>query len=448
MNDERFNTKLRGYYDETIANINQEIDANYESLAKRGISREAVSQIDVEAYQSEAAKIVKAASAMRKAGHKVTYSDFSDEVNTRMRVYNATMRINRLEYLKSQIGLEIVRSGMNIDNALREKLTDDYISEVKRQAGILGVSAQPSMWADKRVAKVVMAQTDSATFSKRIWANQDALKARLDEVISTGIIQGQSPHKMAQRLKVQVRDTVTNHRYVTERLARTESARVQYKAQIESIRKNGYKYVQWFAEPKACAECSRISRQDNGYGPGIYKISKVPRIPEDTHPNCRCSISGTWVEGKQNLSSSTKMTHRSTHQLKGNDNVPTDRMNKILRSFILRGGTVETGPSVDEHLKGQSASAAIVDENTILIASWATEMAIREEALHARQLQRAGDEELSQLDNVKLEIEAQHLLLSYAKQYDISYNEIKQLEENLKYWQKQLESLEGGGHDA
>ena len=306
-NDEQFNARIQSYYDEAIANINREIESNYESLAKRGIGREAVSQMDVEAYQSEAAKIVRQAAEMRKAGHKVTYSDFSDEVNTRLRVYNATMRINRLEYLKSQVGLEMVRSGMKVDSAMREKLTDDYISEVKRQVGILGVSAQPSMWTNKEVAKVVMAQTNSSTFSKRIWANQDVLKARLDEVITSGIVRGDSPRKMATRLREQVRSTVKNQGYVTERIARTESARVQFKAQMNQISKNGYRFVKWFAEPKACAECSRIYHADNGYGEGVYKISKVPQIP--VHPNCRCSISPTWVKDKDNLDVDKRRKH-------------------------------------------------------------------------------------------------------------------------------------------
>lgn len=255
----------------------------------------------MEAYQREAQEVVAQAQAMRKHGKAVTYADFNEEINQRMKVYNATMRINRLELLKSQVGVHLTGATANIDSELQQKLGSDYISELKRQAGIMEVTATPSMWTGKKVAKIVMAQTGGANFSKRLWANQDALKARLDEVISTGIIQGQSPHKMAQRLKSQVKDTVANHRYVTERIARTESARVQYTAQIESIKKNGYQFVRWFAEPKACVICSHIVHQDNGYGPGIYKIDKVPRIPDDTHPNCRCSISETWVEGQQNM---------------------------------------------------------------------------------------------------------------------------------------------------
>ena len=76
---------------------------------------------------------------------------------------------------------------------------------------------------------------------------------------------------------------------------------------IEAIQKNGYQYVQWFAEPKACATCHSIARQDNGYGPGIYKINKVPKIPDDTHPNCRCAISETWVDDEQNLGTIQEM---------------------------------------------------------------------------------------------------------------------------------------------
>lgn len=38
---------------------------------------------------------------MRQAGHEVVYKDFTKEVNERLRVYDATMRINRLEHIKA-----------------------------------------------------------------------------------------------------------------------------------------------------------------------------------------------------------------------------------------------------------------------------------------------------------------------------------------------------------
>ncbi len=300
-NDAKFNQQLQGYYDRAIADINKTIDAEYDKFQDPETARKAVSQMDVQQYQNTAKEIVSKAEQMRKDGKLVTYGDFSDEVNARLKVYNATMRINRLENIKSQIGAEMLSANLDVQSAISDKLTDDYQAEIKRQAGIMGETTEGKLWTSKQVAKVVMTQTAGADFSKRIWANQDALKAELDGIISTGIIRGESPRKMATRLKAQIKDSVTNHKYVTERIARTESARVQYTAQIDSIKKNGYQFVQWFAEPKACATCRAIARKDNGYGEGIYKIDKVPLIPDDTHPNCRCSISETWVDGEQNL---------------------------------------------------------------------------------------------------------------------------------------------------
>lgn len=304
-NDQQFNQKIADYYQRAIDQINRTIDANANLIVdSKGnhTGYQPVTAGQMSTYQREAKHVVQQANQMRAEGKTPTYGNWSDAVNNRMRAYNATMRINRLELIKSQIGVYLTDATTETDKALTTKLSDDYIKECKRQAGIMEVTAQPSMWTTPKVAKIVMAQTNSATFSDRLWANQDALKARLDAIISNGVIQGQNPRKMATQLKKQVKTTVTNQRYVTERIARTESARVQFSAQMESIKANGYEYVQWFAEIKACIECKEIARKDNGFGPGIYKIGKVPRIPDDTHPNCRCAISETWVEDKKNLS--------------------------------------------------------------------------------------------------------------------------------------------------
>lgn len=216
-----------------------------------------------------------------------------------MKVYNATMRLNRLEYLKSQIGLTMVDLGMDIDGEMREKVRDDYMDEVKRQSSILGKDlTKTSLWSSLTVATIIMAQTGSANFSQRIWANIDALKAELDAVISTGIIRGDNPREMARLLKKHVRQTVDNHRYVTERIARTESARVQHKAQVSSLIKMDYRFCKWHAEPGACKICSDIVNNDDGFGKGVYEIDDCPIVP--AHPNCRCGISAYWVDGENN----------------------------------------------------------------------------------------------------------------------------------------------------
>lgn len=306
--DVAFNRLIARYYRNVVVQINKDIDHQYQSLAKSvGGLKNAYSEVnsaDIADYEVEAQKLVMQAAQMRASVKKVTYASFSDDVNRRMKIYNATMRINRLEYLKSQVGLRLAEANMNIANELNLKLTNDYIKETKRQAGILGKTLQyNTSLLNNDVSKIVMASTEGANWSQRLWANNDALKAQLDAVLSTGIITGQSNQAMARRLRDQVKSTVDNSRYVTERLARTESARVQYQAQIDSIKANDYKYVKWYAEPGACRICQEINDND-GYdlGYGVFPVDEVPSIP--IHPNCRCSISAYWVDGKNNLGKS------------------------------------------------------------------------------------------------------------------------------------------------
>ena len=147
-NDEAFNTKLRDYYERALDRIQAEIDSELQKLVSNGKVdvtnvQKSVSAEDMKRFEREAKELVAKASRLRKQGKFVTYDDFSREENARMRVYNVIMRVNRLEYLKAQIGLFLVDLGSDIGHELAEKLTDDYISEVKRQAGILGENLGP-----------------------------------------------------------------------------------------------------------------------------------------------------------------------------------------------------------------------------------------------------------------------------------------------------------------
>lgn len=344
-NDAAFNQRLQEYYDQAIVQINKDIDNQIDSLVRRDQvsyveAQKAVSLTDIADYETEAKKVVQEANRLRAQRKHVTYNDFSDEVNKRMRNYNATMRVNRLEYIKSQIGLSMIEAGMNIDSDMQSKVADDYRGELKRQSGILNHSAEnTSLWTSRGVAKQITKQVNGATFSQRVWANQDALKAQLDTVITNGILTGKNPRVVARQLRDKVKVTVKNHSYVTERIARTESARVQHSAQIELIKKNGYQFVHWIAEPRACDECRKIATQDNGFGDGIYRINKVPKIPDDTHPNCRCSISETWVDGQRNIALSDDEqaalnNYISSDSYKINDDLRRNKISKNKKQFI------------------------------------------------------------------------------------------------------------------
>lgn len=268
--------------DREVSRLSEKTGTNYSQMLKQ------VTTGDIERYEAEAEKLVKKTESMRKSGKKVTSKDFNQEENLRMKIYNATMRINRLEYLKSMTGAYLTHTTMDISDDLRKKLTNEVIAEQKRQAGLLGEFLPDyDFKTSYSTQSIVMQSIAGANWSQRLWRSQDTLKASLDRVLTTGFVTGDNPKVLARKLKKQVKDTVENSTYVTERIARTESSRVQYDVQYKSIKDNGFKSVWYFAERGACKICQAFADKNDG----VYTLEDVPRIPIDTHPNCRCSIS-------------------------------------------------------------------------------------------------------------------------------------------------------------
>lgn len=268
--------KIELEFNRALVDVNKDITAFYTNYAKsQNISMaEAmarVSAFDVKGFESTAKQMV-------------ADKDFSPNANERLKLYNATMRINRLEYLKSQIGVELVKSNGKIEKLMGEKLAKAYQQRVERQSGILSEQQLKDVLKSAKV--IVNADFQGATWSDRIWANNDTLKSRLEQLLTRSLVQGINPNVLARELRDQFKKEFDNARYMAERLMRTETARVQDVAQMKSFEKYGYKYCKWIAEPSACKICLGIVSDGEG-GEGIYPIDDAPTIP--VHANCRCS---------------------------------------------------------------------------------------------------------------------------------------------------------------
>ena len=313
-NMQAYNQHIAQMYQNVIDEINRQIKSDLGFADNKLITAK-----DMQEYETLAKEAVKKANALRAKGHYVTRKDFSKDVNDRLKIYNATMRINRNEMLKSKIGARLVELGVEQETDLTKKLWNDYTKEKERQAGILGITAKSDLWTSKEVQGQIYKQIANANFSKRIWADIDGLKGTLDGLVSTAIIRGDNPKTMAKWITGMVSAAVGNQRYVAERLARTEIARVQFEAQQKSILDAGYKYVKWMAEGNACKLCREIAYKDNGYDEdGVYKAKDVPDIP--VHPNCMCSISAYWVDDdKKNAEKDKDVVENEYSNLKLSD---------------------------------------------------------------------------------------------------------------------------------
>ena len=307
---DKYNQHIVELYNSAISDINKQIKSD---IAFSGGNL--VKAKDMEEYELLAKRAVAKANALRAKGKHVTRKDFSEDVNRRLKVYNATMRINRNDILKSKIGARLVELGVDQEGSLTNKLWNDYTKEKERQAGILGITTKSNLWTSKEVQEQIAGQIAGANFSKRIWANVDVLKGQLDGLVSSAIIRGENPVKMAKQLTGMVSSAVMDQEYAAERLARTETARVQFAAQKKSIIDTGYKYVRWVAEGAACRTCRKIAHKDNGYGEeGVYKAKEVPDIP--VHPNCMCSISAYWIDEDEPRDEEVSNNNESISNLK------------------------------------------------------------------------------------------------------------------------------------
>ena len=220
-----YNRKIKEIYANMMDEINKEINGFYTKYAaKEGITmaeaKKRVSKLDIAAYE-------------RKAKKYVETKDFSNRANEEMRIYNLTMKVNRLELLKANIGLEMVSGFDEMQKYFDKKLTDRTLKEFQRQAGILGKSVLKN---EKYAHAIVNASFKNATYSDRIWMYQGMLKAELEGLLASGLIRGQNPKKLAKHLEKRFGVSAYN----AQRLMTTELARVQTEAQKQSFIRNGF----------------------------------------------------------------------------------------------------------------------------------------------------------------------------------------------------------------
>lgn len=271
ITDEReYDKQVKSIYADMLDDCQREIESFYGKYAAReGISiaeaQRRVSRLDIEAYE-------------RKAKRYVERKDFSDFANREMRLYNATMRINRLEMLKANIGLSLISGHSKLDSFMGKILKGRTNNELSRQAGILGKSIRGNA---NLADNIVNASFHNATYSQRVWANQSLLKNKLDSLIQTGLIQGKNPRALARELQKAFGASV----YDSERLMRTELARVQIGAQKKSFDANGFDQYEFIANVNCCSVCQGLNGKH-------FEVKKM--MPGENaapiHPNCRCSV--------------------------------------------------------------------------------------------------------------------------------------------------------------
>lgn len=297
LEEKEYEREIQRIYKDMLESVQGEIDRFYRQYANKenitlAEAKKRVSKLDIERYERKAEKYVKAAEADRAANGSKTNKRgyyFSEKANEEMRLYNLTMKVNRLEMLKANIGLELIKGHAELETFMSDILQGRTEDELKRQAGILGETVIGNA---KKAHAIVNASFNNATFSDRIWAYQGLMKNDLAKLLQTGLIQGKNPRVLARDLRKyfigeeHLKNGKKGAVYNAERLMRTELARVQTEAQKQSFIKNGFEEYTFHALADCCDICAAI----NGKHFKVKDMMPGENAPP-LHPFCRCSIS-------------------------------------------------------------------------------------------------------------------------------------------------------------
>ena len=298
--------EIKGIYQNMTAEIEKNINAFYQKYAdKNGLSfadaKKKVSKVDIDEYSAKAKRYVDAAqkdfekykgdkAGLVKARERAKRTYLSETANQEMELYNLTMKVNRLEMLKAEIGLEMVKSYSEMEAYGLAELEAEALNEFTRQAGILGETVNGN-------AKAAAALPDASykepsfyvpelgkeydTFSSLIWTHYGELKANLDGLLSRALVNGEGANKLIADLRKATGASEFNAR----RLIVTETARVRTEVQRDTMKAAGviyYEYMALGANP--CTDCADLDGQKfpvDDMKPGQNAPPK--------HPFCHCA---------------------------------------------------------------------------------------------------------------------------------------------------------------
>lgn len=120
--------------------------------------------------------------------------------------------------------------------------------------------------------------------------------------------------------------------------------------------------------------------------------------------------------------------------------MPKKQLQKIVKAFKRNGGIMQMNDATDAYLRSKKAEAITYDAKTILLKQRPGRAAVFEELIHATQY-RQGKNDGSYKQRLLCEIEAQEKLIKYQKAYKLTPVEVKQTEQALKSYRKELEDL-------
>lgn len=258
-------------YQAASDDISRKIDDFYEKYADKNTisydeARKRVRAVDLDDY-------VKRANAYRKSNKD------NPELLKRLNAQYMTSKISRLELLKLEIDFRILRAS----NAQSETFTAYLAKESAYIYSALAVGNAIKTLNEREIESILQMEWSGASYSQRIWRDNDVLANKLKDELVKAAINGTNPRVTAKKL----RDTFGGTKPNAERLVRTESTYVANASTAKRYDNMGVKEYEFVAVLDR--RTSSICREMNGQTFPLSEFMPGTNAPA-MHPNCRSTI--------------------------------------------------------------------------------------------------------------------------------------------------------------
>lgn len=251
----------------------------------------------------------------RRAIAELDIRNWPDEATDRLDFYSGSYKdIDKRHMLIAIIALGLLQLTSRNHRAIAKRVGDD----IKQQYSYLRKGynlTSKQVGVAKHEVSVITNPKNVAQWSDRLWVHNDELAGDVERLVNRHIRHGMDLKDLGKLLESHmnskqfkptksVADRVKQMDYISQRLVRSESARLIDEANMTTYRMLKVTKVDWITEPGACTKCLGLA------GDGPYDLDDAPSIPGDSHPLCRCSKIPhvSVMEKRQQLANSSGMT--------------------------------------------------------------------------------------------------------------------------------------------
>lgn len=201
----------------------------------------------------------------------------AEKIKTATPTLSDMHKFNRLTKLQENINSIIKELGNNLESFGKKNMYEGFSNNYKAIMEALG-QIDFAMPNKKLMEQLLNKSWLGSNFSERLWKNTKVLAMNLNDILTTGLVQGKTVTEMAIKLNNRMNQGFN----AAHRLVRTETMHYLNESSFMAYKDSGCEKVQYWAaeDERTCPRCGM--KHGN-----TYSLKDRPILP--LHANCRCT---------------------------------------------------------------------------------------------------------------------------------------------------------------